>query len=60
MCQAIYHEITQLTPDPLVTQYAVKTDGRTDRNPYNMILSFAAVLARLAWRLHDFATNRHE
>jgi len=26
----------------------------------SMPLSFAAPLARLAWRLRDFATNRHE
>jgi PIN domain nuclease of toxin-antitoxin system len=25
ICQAIHHELTLLTPDPLITQYAVKT-----------------------------------
>jgi len=25
ICQAIQHELTLLTPDPLITQYAVKT-----------------------------------
>lgn len=25
VCQAIHHELTLLTPDPLITQYAVKT-----------------------------------
>ena len=25
LCQAIHHELTLLTPDPLITQYAVKT-----------------------------------
>ena len=25
MCQAIHHELTVLTPDPLITQYAMKT-----------------------------------
>jgi hypothetical protein len=26
ICQAIQHELTLLTPDPLITPYAVKTD----------------------------------
>ncbi|WP_447964627.1 hypothetical protein [Nitrospira sp. Ecomares 2.1] len=25
ICQAIQHELTILTPDPLITQYAVRT-----------------------------------
>ncbi len=25
ICQAIHHELTLLTPDPMITQYAVKT-----------------------------------
>ncbi len=26
ICQAIQHELTLLTPDPVITQYAVETD----------------------------------